>query len=512
MSDAKILFEVRDIGKSFGVTRALDGVSVEFKPGELLAMVGANGAGKSTLIKIICGYHAEYEGQILVEGKEVQFHTPKAAYDNGIATVHQIINEGVVPSMTVYENLTLAKLLNPGLPLFYKKEALRIEAREVAATMGLEIDLDTPVDQLPQSERQMIAIARALAIKPRLLILDEPTSSLSDKESERLFAMLDRLKQLGVSILYVSHRLHEIGRIADRVIVIRDGKLAKTLQRPFQVKDMVTAMVGEIPKHSFLADRERGIDDTNTQVELRDVVVAEGAPPVNLKVRKGEILGLTGLIGAGKTELAQVLFGITQAMSGEIRMAGKVIHPRNMSEAIRAGIFYVPEDRAENAVVPLFNIRQNMTLPFLRVFDRLGIMDVNSEIKRCREMIGAMGIKCEGPEAEMDSLSGGNQQKVVVARWLLEKYNLVILDEPFQGVDIRSRHDIGEYLRTSIGDKSAIIIATDLDELIEVADRIVVMNNGAIIGEQEYEDIDRDKLLQLVAQEKEIQEREESAV
>ncbi|WP_018527035.1 sugar ABC transporter ATP-binding protein [Alkalispirochaeta alkalica] len=501
MKDGNALFEVQNIGKSFGATRALDSVSVEFKAGELLAVVGANGAGKSTLIKIICGYHADYEGKILVEGKEVHFHTPKAAYENGIATVHQIINEGVVPSMTVFENLTLAKLLSPELPLFYDKDKLRDEARQIATTMGLEIDLEKTVSDLSQSERQMIAIARALANKPKLLILDEPTSSLSEREAGRLFAMLGRLKEMGVSILYVSHRLHEINQLADRVIVIRDGKMAKTLHRPFLVKDMVTAMVGEIPKHSALAERDRELKETNLQLELRELVVAEGIPPLNLKIRKGEILGLTGLIGAGKTELAQVLFGIKQPVSGEIRLSGKVVNPRTIYEAVRAGIFYVPEDRAENAVIPLFNIRQNMTLPFLGIFEKIGIVSTKAEKVKVKSMIKSMGIKCEGTESEISSLSGGNQQKVVVARWLLEKYNLVIFDEPFQGVDIRSRHDIGEYVRENIGDKAAIIIATDIDELIEIADRIVVMNKGVIVGEQEYEKINRDELLHLVAQE-----------
>ena len=502
MTEHAALIEVRGIGKSFGATRALDGVSVKFLPGEILAMVGANGAGKSTLIKIICGYYPDYEGQIIVEGNEVRFATPKQASDNGIATVHQIINQGVVPSMTVYENLTLAELLRPGQTLFYNKEHLKQRAREVAAIMDLRLDLDAQVEDLPQSDRQMIAIARALASNPRLLILDEPTSSLSEKEAERLFGTLERLKNHGVSILYVSHRLHEISRIADRVVVIRDGILAATLTRPFQVKEMVTAMVGEIPKHGAMAARERGVTAAEPQLVLEDLVVQDGNPPINLTVYRGEVLGLTGLIGAGKSELAQVLFGIRKPVSGRVYIRGERVASASMNEAMRHGVFYVPEDRSNNAVVPLFNVRQNMTLPFLRVFDRLGMMSVRREQRRVREMIRAMGIKCEGSESEMDSLSGGNQQKVVVARWLLEPYRLVILDEPFQGVDIRSRHDIATYLRETIGDQAAIIIATDLDEVIEVADRIVVMNGGAIMGEQSLPEINRDQLLHWIAQER----------
>ncbi len=501
------LIEVRNIGKSFGATRALDDVSVEFFPGEVLAMVGANGAGKSTLIKIICGYHVDFDGEIVIGGRPVRLATPKDAADNGVATVHQIINQGVVQSMSVYENLTLAELLAPGQRPFYDRNALRERAREIALLMGLEVDLDVAVEDLSQSDRQLIAIARALAGDPKLLILDEPTSSLSEKESERLFEMLERLKATGVSILYVSHRLHEIGRIADRVVVLRDGTTAGTLTRPFDVKEMVTRMVGEIPKHQHMV-RSNGRDEAELKIALRDLVVSEGSPPVNLRIHRGEILGITGLIGAGKSELAQVLFGIRRPVSGDILVDGRRIAPRSVAEAVARGIFYVPEDRTNNAVVPMFTVRQNMTLPFLRVFDWLGIMKIGSERRRTRAMIEAMGIKCDGEEAEMDSLSGGNQQKVVVARWLLESFELVILDEPFQGVDVRSRHDIGRHLREHIGERAAIVIATDLDEVIEVADRIIVMNAGAIVGEQLYENIDRDQLLHWVSQEAPQGERE----
>ncbi len=504
MNDRGPVVEVRDIGKSFGATRALDGVSVEFFPGEILAMVGANGAGKSTLIKVICGYHADHEGTIAIDGQEVRFTTPTDAYNAGIATVHQIINQGVVQSMSVGENLTLGELLAPGQSPFYSKQTVKERAREVAATIDLRVDLDEEVADLSQSERQMIAIARALASNPKLLILDEPTSSLSDKEAERLFEVLEKLKTTGVSILYVSHRLHEISRIADRVVVIRDGLRAAVLEKPFEVKQVVTAMVGEIPKHTHDADRSAAARD-HAQLEIRDVVVEPGGPSVNLSVHKGEIIGLTGLIGAGKSELAQVLFGMTPPVSGEIWIDGRRVQLKSIGDAIRKGVFYIPEDRSNNAVIPMFTVRQNMTAPFLKAFQRIfGIMDVGEEQRRAREMIKSMGVKAESEEAEMDSLSGGNQQKVIVARWLLEPYEVVILDEPFQGVDIKSRHEIGRYLRDNIGDRAAIVIATDLDEVIEIADRIVVMNAGRIRGEQDYDSLDRNELLHWVSEEPEL--------
>lgn len=499
MAEQQPLVRVDDIGKSFAATRALDGVSLDFYPGEILALVGANGAGKSTLIKIMCGYHTDYEGRIVISDETVEFTSPQDAYQRGIATVHQIINQGVVQSMSVCENLTLEELLSARRGPLYDKNQLRERAREIQAQLDLDLDLDLPVEDLGQSDRQMIAIARALSTNPKLLILDEPTSSLSEKEADRLFETLDRLRDKGVSIVYVSHRLHEVKRIADRVAVVRDGTLAEVLHRPFEVKQIVTAMVGEIPHHD-VTERQASVASRQVRLELRDLVVDPGKPPLNLKLYEGEVVGLTGLIGAGKSELAEVLFGSRVPVSGEILLDGNPYRPAGVYDAIRAGIFLVPEDRANNAIIGDFTVRQNITAPFLRDFDTFGIMRVPDERSASRRMIEAMGIKTESEEATIDSLSGGNQQKVVVARWLLKNFNLVLLDEPFQGVDIRSRHDIGQYLRENIGDRTAVVIATDLDEVIEVADRILVMNNGAIVGEQFYENLDRDRMLHLISE------------
>ncbi|MFP4374915.1 MAG: sugar ABC transporter ATP-binding protein [Spirochaetaceae bacterium] len=499
MADRPTVVQAIDIGKSFAATRALDGVSLSFYKGEILGLVGANGAGKSTLIKIICGYHTDYEGSIVIGDEVVRFTSPEDAYGRGIATVHQIINQGVVQSMSVGENLTLGELIARGKGPFYSKTQLKTRAQEIQSQLNLDLDLDLPVEDIGQSDRQMIAIARALSSEPKLLILDEPTSSLSEKESERLFTTLKRLRSTGVSIVYVSHRLHEVKRIADRVAVIRDGRLATVLEHPYEVKHIVTAMVGEMPEHEVREQRST-LASREVRLELRDLVVEPGTPPLNLKLYEGEIVGITGLIGAGKSELAEVLFGVRQPVSGEILIDGEPYRPGDVYDAIRAGVFLVPEDRANNAVIPDFTVCQNITAPFLRDFQAFGIMKVGEEREASRRMIKAMGIKAESEVADMDSLSGGNQQKVVVARWLLKNFRLVLLDEPFQGVDIKSRHDIGQYLRDNIGDRTAVVIATDLDEVIEVADRILVMNGGAIVGEQFYATMDRGKLLQFISE------------
>ena len=504
MSDSskQIGIQVRNIGKSFGPTRALDGVSFDFKPGEIFAMVGANGAGKSTLIKIICGYYPDFEGEIFIDGQSVNFSSPFDALNKGIATVHQIINQGVVQTMTVQENLALADILsgqNGGI--FYRPKMVAKRAREIADKMGLDdIDMDQPVSELEQSQRQRIAIARALASDPKLLILDEPTSSISERETEKLFETLFRLRDSGVAILYVSHRLHEIERIADRVGVIRDGEYGGVLDKPFSVKQIVHAMVGDLDQ-SVKRQPPQVSEQTIPKLEVRDLVLEEGQVPLNMKIHAGEIVGMTGLIGAGKSELAAALFGLTPPVSGEILIDGKPIQNKSIKNAIDNGIFMVPEDRSNNAVIPDFTIRKNITLPFLGSFTRaLGLLRHGYEASEASRMVDSMGIKCEGEHADISELSGGNQQKVIVARWLLKEFNLLILDEPFQGVDIRSRQDINAYIHENLGDRAILMLASDLDEVLEVADRVVVLSHGQIVGEQLINDIDRPQLLHWTSQ------------
>ena len=496
----KPLVEVNNISKKFGATVALNQVSFQFYAGEIFALVGANGAGKSTLIKIICGYYADYAGEIRIHDQGVHFFNPTEAHAQGIRVVHQIINQSVVLDMSIAENLALGELLTAHSSFWYQRNAIKKKAEVIAQQMQLKFkDFSVPVRNLEQSERQMIALARTLASKPKLLILDEPTSSISEKEAVRLFAVLQSLKEMGVAIVYVSHKLHEIERIADRVGVLRDGMKGDVLQPPFTVRQMVASMVGAIHIQKKYENGKQ-IEQNKIKLELKNLQIEKKSPPIDLKIHQGEIIGMTGLIGAGKSELAQVLFGMKKPHCGQILIDGEPIHLNSINHAIDRGIFLVPEDRSTNAILPEFSIRHNITFPFIKWFSNpLGILKKDLEQSESQRMIEAIGVKCAGDSASIFSLSGGNQQKVVVARWLMKDHHVLILDEPFQGVDIKSRHDISEHLRQTVKRNAIILICADLDEILHVADRIVVLNHGQVAGTQRDYEFDRAQLLQWIA-------------
>ena len=492
------IVEVQQISKSFGATQALRGVSFSFFSGEIFALVGANGAGKSTLIKIICGYYEDYEGEIRIDGQRVRFHSPQDSFRQGIRTVHQIIDQGVVPTMSIAENLALNELLDPATGLRYRRQHIRSRAQEIAEPMGLTFtNWDLPVSDLSQSDRQLISIARSLVGEPKLLILDEPTSSLSTRETDRLFEKLDQLRSQGVAIVYVSHRLHEVELLADRAGVVRDGLKSADLTRPVKSQDLVRAMVGEIDTTPH--DHPHAVQAGKVRLELKNLVVRPGDPPLNLQLKAGEIVGLTGLIGAGKSELAEILYGMREAVSGEILLDGTPLKPESISSAIDKGVHLVPEDRSNRAVIPQFSVNRNLSLPFLRSFCQFALLQPRKEQQEADRMVRDLGVKCQGIHALIGSLSGGNQQKVVVARWLQRKFRVLLLDEPFQGVDIKSRHDIIQYLRDQLRDEVVLVLAADLDEILEVADRVLVLNRGRLMGEQNRNSIDRTQLLDWIS-------------
>lgn len=488
----QVLFRIEGVRKSFGPVPVLQGVNFGLKAGAVTVLMGANGAGKSTLVRILSGVYTRDAGTITLAAAAFDPATPAEAIRAGVVTVHQNINDGVVADLDVATNLTLDRLNGRGARLFFNPRRVRREAAAVASRMGLAIDLAASINDLTLADRQMVAIARAMAHEPKVLILDEPTSSLSSAEAERLFDLVDRLKARGVAILYISHRMSDIRRLADSIVTLRDGRITGRFEGPeIDYENAVNAMLGRKVSAGAVAVQ----DATGTVFKARGLKLSAQTRSFDLNLGDGEIVAVTGLVGVGKTALAETLFGARAPAAGEMTLDGAGYAPKTTGQAIDRGVFLVAKDRAMNGIVPDFNISENITLPFLRRLSILGIASRPAEKAKARQQISALGIVCRSERDEMQTLSGGNQQKVMVGRWLSEPSRLLILDEPFQGVDIAARRDIGEKLRASAPGRATILFLTELDEAFEVADRILVMSEQTIVGEHRNADIDVDRLL-----------------
>ena len=490
--NATAIFRVENLRKSFGPNRVLDGVSIDLQPGTVTVLMGANGAGKSTLVKTVCGVYQPDSGSLTLDGAPFAPASTAEAIRAGVVTVHQNINDGVIADLDVATNLMLDRLTGWGKPVLFNPFRIRREAREVADKMGLTVDLRAEVADLPLADRQMVAIARAMAHKPKVLILDEPTSSLSSAEAERLFDLVERLKAGGVAILYISHRMSDIRRLADRIVSLRDGRIAGTFDGPaLDYEGAVNAMLGEIISHDRIEVRDGG----ETVFSARNLTLKSGRKPFSFDLKAGEIVAVTGLVGVGKTDLAETLFGARRVVSGEMTLSGQPYRPRSAADAIAKGVFLVAKDRAASSIVPDFNIYENISLPFLKNLSLVGVSARSRERDRARAQIEALGIVCRTERDEMFTLSGGNQQKVTVARWLAEPARLLILDEPFQGVDIAARRDIARKLRASADERATLVFLTELDEAFEIADRILVMSEHTLCGEHINRNLDMERLL-----------------
>ncbi|MCV3242526.1 sugar ABC transporter ATP-binding protein [Mesorhizobium sp. ZC-5] len=490
------VFRIADLRKSFGSIQVLGGVGLELHSGEVTVLMGANGAGKSTLVKVVSGVYSLDAGTMMLDGQSFNPQTPAEAIRAGVVTVHQNINDGVVAALDVATNLTLDRLNGAGASLLFNPRRIRREAKQVADRMGLTVDLGAQIPDLSLADRQMVAIARAMAHEPKVLILDEPTSSLSSAEANRLFALIDRLKQRGVAILYITHRMSDIRRLADRIVSLRDGVIAGTFEaKPLDYEGAVNAMLGRKVGLGQVAVRDGG----ETVFFADGLRIAEAARPFSLALGAGEVVAITGLVGVGKTALAETLFGVRAPLAGTMALDRKPYAPASPRQAIDAGVFLVAKDRAENGIVPDFNIYENMNLPFLRRISRFGVAQRRNERAIARRQIGDLGIVCRTERDDMATLSGGNQQKVMVARWMSEQARLFMLDEPFQGVDIAARRDIAAKLRASADGRATLIFVTELDEALETADRILVMSEHTIVGEHRNAGLNMERLLGEIA-------------
>ncbi len=490
------VFAIRGLKKSFGRVNVLLGFDLDMRPGEVVVLMGANGAGKSTLVKIMCGSFRADAGQMTLNGKPYAPPNAAAALSHGVVTVHQSIDDGVIPDLDVATNLMLSRLTEPGARLMLRDKVLRKEAQAVAASMGLNVDVRQRVSDLGVADRQMIAIARAMAYSPKVLILDEPTSSLSAVEADRLFALIDRLRAQGVAILYISHRMSDIRRIADRIICMRDGAISGVFDKaPLDYDGAVSAMLGrKITQVDF--EPQSGMAPV---LELQNMTLRANSRPFDLAFADGEIVAITGLLGSGKSEFADIVFGLGKPRSGQMLLSGKPYQPRSPVQAIAAGVFMSSKDRASNAVIPAFDIDNNMTLPFFVKFSRLSLLSKKLQKRATENIIKQLGIVCRSGKDAIGTLSGGNQQKVMIGRWLLADCKVLLLDEPFQGVDIGARRDIGRHIRKTAIKRATLIFVSELDEALEIADRIIVLHEGSVVGEHLNAKVDMNSLVAQVS-------------
>ncbi|MGP1397643.1 MAG: sugar ABC transporter ATP-binding protein [Inquilinaceae bacterium] len=467
------------ISKRFPGVIALDDVSFDVRPGEVHAFMGENGAGKSTLMKVAAGLHRPDGGTIEVEGREVQLHGPSDATRLGIHTVFQ--------ELTVLENLDVGRNVLVGQEptraggLFLDRSALYVRAQAVLDRLDIGLDARAPIAALSSGQRQMVEIARACAEEPRVLVLDEPTSSLGRHEEELLFALIDRLRKGGVGIVYITHRMSEVFRLSDRITVLRDGRHVVTGPTAEFTRDtLIRAMVG------------RAVEDRRHAAESRDLPVALRAaglsrPPsvrgVDLTLHAGEVLGIAGLMGSGRTELARLIAGVDRPSSGSMTLFGRAFAPRTPASAIADGVCYVSEDRKLLGLVLSLSVADNIALPSLRRFSSHGLLSVASVRTLARDWMRRLGVRSASPDVRVDTLSGGNQQKVVLAKWLAVAPRVILLDEPTRGVDVGAKAEIHGLIRGLAADGAAVlVISSELPEVIAVSDRILVMAQGRVAG------------------------------
>jgi rhamnose transport system ATP-binding protein len=472
-----VLLHLTSVTKSFGAVRALKGVSFDLWAGEVHALLGENGAGKSTLIKVITGAHQPDGGTIDINSQRVAQLTPAAAHQLGIACIYQ--QPALFPDLSVAENIGLRLESTTSLKKVNWAERRQC-ATQLLQRIGANISPDTEVRSLSMPEQQLVEIACALGAGARIVIMDEPTASLTQQEQHLLFAVVRELRVSGVGVIYISHRLEEIFALADRVTVLRDGESVGTLKvTEMSEAALIKLMVGREVSSIFPpAESEPGA----VVLSLQNLgCTASGVKNISLEVRAGEIVGLAGLVGAGRTELARVLFGLTPADSGEIILNGQCVTITSPQEAVAHGIAYVPEDRRRHGVILEMPVAHNMTMAIHRRLFLGAWLRFGAERDLAQEFIRDLAVKTSGPDTPGSSLSGGNQQKVSLARWLATKPKLLILDEPTQGVDVGAKSELHKIIRRLAAQGMAVLmISSDLPEVLGMSDRIAVMRGGSI--------------------------------
>jgi simple sugar transport system ATP-binding protein len=491
------ILTVADVSKRFGPTVALDHVDLSISAGEVVALMGANGAGKSTLVKILSGVYRPDGGELRLCGQPFRPASPHDAKQLGIATVHQSIADAVVPTLAIADNLLLDRLCDQASPWRVPPAARRRAAAPLAARVGLDVDLAAPLASLSLASQQLVTLARALATRPALLILDEPTASLSAPEAERLFALIDRLRAEGVAILLVSHRLGDLRRVAGRVTIVRDGCVVANMPAPIDFDAAIETMIGRPLRNQAAAHATAHATahttahaTANTALQpvpcfsVRDLQLRPESIPFDLDIQQGEIVAIAGPVGGGKSGFARAIFGASRITAGKMTLDGEAWRPRSPADAIRAGVFLAGEDRWRTSLfpdsVPFASIAGTLSFPFLSRWFKYGALRRAREQRAALDAIERFGIRCTGPDDRLNRLSGGNQQKVVLARWHTQPARLLLLDEPFQGVDAGARADIVDTLRRHAPERATLVFVSDLEEAFEIADRVVRFDRATL--------------------------------
>jgi inositol transport system ATP-binding protein len=503
MGMSELLLKVIGMSKSFPGVQALDNVALDVGHSEVHGLLGENGAGKSTLIKILSGAYKPDSGIIELDGHPIHPANPHHAQTLGIVTIYQEFN--LVPSLTIAENVFMGR--EPGQAGFVNWAELRDQTRVLTRRLGMDIDPMTLVRDLSVAEQQMVEIARALSMESRLIIMDEPTSALSDHETRRLFQIIRDLKAQGISVIFVTHRLEEVIEICDRITVLRDGRnVGSATVKDITTDDIIRMMVGRSVQELFhregspntgeVALRVRGLSRRGNSQDPHAVVLKD----INFEVRRGEILGIAGLVGAGRTELARAIFGADPISTGQIEIAGKVAKIHSPRDAIRQGIGLVPEDRKQQALFLALAVRENASIAALGTLLKWGIFVRDGEEQALMERYRkALNIRMASPEQKVANLSGGNQQKVVIARWLALQPKVLIIDEPTRGIDVAAKAEVHLLLHELAQSGIAVImISSELPEILSMSDRIITIREGRLTGEINRAEATEEKLMQMM--------------
>lgn len=493
MENNKPLLQMVDISKSFPGVKALQNVNLKVHRGEVLALLGENGAGKSTLMKILSGVYKKDLGKVIIDGDEVEIQGIKHAESLGITIIHQELS--VLPNLTVSENIFLGNEKFSKGTRRINKALMSERSKSFLEQIGCNIEPDTLVKDINVGEMQMIEIAKALTKNSSIIIMDEPTTALTDVETKKLFEVIRKLKEKGMAIIYISHRMDEIFEICDSITVLRDGKYVGDVETKKVTKDdLITMMVGRKLEEQF---PYKEFDKTETLLKVENVSLKGKVKNASFEVKAGEILGVAGLMGAGRTELAKTIFGDYKMNSGEIYVDGKKARIKSPKDAIEYGICYLSEDRKKEGLILNMSVRENMTLSNLKTYEN-NLMKINkrSEKLEVKEYIQKLSIKTPTEDQLIKNLSGGNQQKVILAKWLMLSPKVLIIDEPTKGIDVGAKKEIYEVLNElkSAG-KAVIMISSDMAEIIGVSDRVMVMHEGKITGQLNRNELTQENIM-----------------